>query len=343
MGRLRRDLESMFGVLISELRAKLKELTSYREISECKLFVGRKPDAFKAELDDSEWERVTLPLKIKVGDDGCWLRFQVKVPSKVAGISVEGSAAYLSSSPIISPRGLKIYVNSRLVLSDKYWAELRGNRITLKKNVKPGESFLISVYVGGSHEPINIPAFSVTYSRVEELAFEIESFIHQLLFVKEIKKDVVGKIIEDLDFNVLKSDVGSVIAEIRRVKPTLLEASELAKKFKVHLVGHAHMDMNWLWDWENTINMIKSTFKTVSELMDKYHDLHFSQSQAVTYWVVENKFPELLESVKRKIRAGRWEVTASTWVEGDLNMGGNRGPNKTDTVCQALRKGEVRC
>ena len=92
------------------------------------------------------------------------------------------------------------------------------------------------------------------------------------------------------------------------------------KKMKVHLIGHAHIDMNWLWTWEDTLDTCKRTFETVDKLMDEYPDFKFSQSQAAIYHAVENNFPELFERIKKRVKEGKWDITASTWVEGDTNM-----------------------
>ena len=54
--------------------------------------------------------------------------------------------------------------------------------------------------------------------------------------------------------------------------------------------------------------------------MDQYPEFCFSQSQASVYKIVEEYDPELMERIKARIAEGRWEVTASAWVETDKNM-----------------------
>lgn len=95
---------------------------------------------------------------------------------------------------------------------------------------------------------------------------------------------------------------------------------DVHKKMKIHLIGHAHIDMNWQWTWEDTLDTCKRTFETVDKLMDEYPDFKFSQSQAAIYYAMEKNFPELFEKIKKRVKEGKWDITASTWVEGDLNM-----------------------
>lgn len=54
--------------------------------------------------------------------------------------------------------------------------------------------------------------------------------------------------------------------------------------------------------------------------MEEYKGFCFSQSQASTYRIIEKYRPDLLESIRKRVAEGRWEVTASHWVECDRNM-----------------------
>lgn len=80
--------------------------------------------------------------------------------------------------------------------------------------------------------------------------------------------------------------------------------------------------MNWLWDMEDTIDICQRDFSTVCDIMDENPDLCFSQSQTAVYDIVKKHNPALFERVKEKIREGKWDITAATWVEHDLNMSG---------------------
>jgi alpha-mannosidase len=58
----------------------------------------------------------------------------------------------------------------------------------------------------------------------------------------------------------------------------------------------------------------------VLDIMDRYPDVTYSQSQASVYALVEKHFPEMFEEIKKRVKEGRWEVTAVHWVEGDKNI-----------------------
>jgi len=99
--------------------------------------------------------------------------------------------------------------------------------------------------------------------------------------------------------------------------PALAQA---AKAYKIFMAAHAHIDMNWMWGYHETVDITLETFRTMLRLMDEYPKFTFSQSQASTYRIVERHEPSMLEDIRKRVKEGRWEVTASDWVEADKNM-----------------------
>jgi len=89
---------------------------------------------------------------------------------------------------------------------------------------------------------------------------------------------------------------------------------------RVHCVGHAHLDVAWMWTLAQTRLKAGRTFATALELMDRYPDFHFIQSQPQLYLFVKEDYPELYERVKVRVKEGRWEVTGGMWVEADCNI-----------------------
>ncbi|MBQ7847397.1 MAG: alpha-mannosidase, partial [Clostridia bacterium] len=69
-----------------------------------------------------------------------------------------------------------------------------------------------------------------------------------------------------------------------------------------------------------TAALTVDTFRTVLDMMSEYEDFTFAQSQASTYEIVEKYRPDMLDEIKKRIKEGRWEVTAAEWVEPDKNM-----------------------
>ena len=109
--------------------------------------------------------------------------------------------------------------------------------------------------------------------------------------------------------------------ELDRMVAQHLEGfADRLEKLSVHVIGHSHLDLSWLWTWPDTTRVIKRDVAGVLGLMDEYPELTFTQSQAVTFDVIERDSPELFQSVLHHITEGRWEVAAMQWVETDLNL-----------------------
>lgn len=116
--------------------------------------------------------------------------------------------------------------------------------------------------------------------------------------------------------------VGGVVTTdaVKAAEAVLMPISEKAKSYKVHCISHAHIDMNWMWGFQETASVTVDTFRTVLDLMKEFPKLTFAQSQASTYKIIEEYAPEMIEEIKERVHEGRWEVSASTWVETDKNM-----------------------
>ena len=105
-----------------------------------------------------------------------------------------------------------------------------------------------------------------------------------------------------------------------RAEAFLLPLHGDAKEYTVLYAAHAHIDMNWMWGWQETVAVTLSTFRTILNLMKEYPEFTYSQSQASVYRIVEEYDPDMMEEIKSRIAEGRWEVTANAWVETDKNM-----------------------
>lgn len=113
----------------------------------------------------------------------------------------------------------------------------------------------------------------------------------------------------------------SVVAATKSLTSTL---KQLQKRFppqgKIALTGHAHIDLAWLWPYDETRRKVQRTFHTALDLIKKSPDFIFNQSTAAYYAQLEIDDPELLAAITEQVKAGRWEVLGGMWVEPDTNM-----------------------
>ncbi|RLC96603.1 MAG: alpha-mannosidase [Chloroflexi bacterium] len=91
---------------------------------------------------------------------------------------------------------------------------------------------------------------------------------------------------------------------------------------EITAVGHAHLDVAWLWTLGQTRRKAGRTFYNVIRLMEQFPEFRFSQSQPQLYDFVRQDYPVLFEEIERRVREGRWELLGPTWVEMDCNLTG---------------------
>ncbi len=85
----------------------------------------------------------------------------------------------------------------------------------------------------------------------------------------------------------------------------------------VGVLGHAHLDLAWLWPVADTWRAAERTFGSALDLIDRFSDLHFGHSTPALYAWLERQRPALFTRIRRAMQAGRWEPLNGPWVETD--------------------------
>ncbi len=101
-----------------------------------------------------------------------------------------------------------------------------------------------------------------------------------------------------------------------------LAISPQIKENTIHVIGNAHIDMAWLWPWTETVDVCRMTFENALNNMNRYPEYLYAQSQARAYVWIEERFPEMFEEIRRRVKEGRWCIVGGTWVEPDNNLPG---------------------
>ena len=89
----------------------------------------------------------------------------------------------------------------------------------------------------------------------------------------------------------------------------------------VTLWGHSHLDVAWLWSYDQTKRKAARTFANALALMDDDAAFVFMQSQPQLYEFVRARDGELFDRVSRRVADGRFDPdVAAMWVEPDCNV-----------------------
>ena len=111
--------------------------------------------------------------------------------------------------------------------------------------------------------------------------------------------------------------------EVSRAREVL--AVELARKgadsgLRVSAVGHAHIDLAWLWPLRETRRKTARTFATALANLEAYPDFVFGASQPQQFRWIQEDHPGLWDRIKARVAEGRWEAQGAMWVEPDTNL-----------------------
>ena len=275
-------------------------------------------------LDDSSWQLVKP--RLEAPKDAVWFRRWIEVPQSLHGYDLTGARIWFSfEADANGPMPEIIYFNGRRVaLGDDL------EPIVLFDTAKPGDKVLVAVKL---LHTVDNKTFAGTELKVdfaenrpnpEDLRLEILS---AALLIPGFSKDAASdtatleKAIGAVDLAALDAkDQAKFDASLKEAQATVEGLRPMLQQTTLHLTGNSHIDAAWLWPWTETVDTVKRTFSTALQLMNEYPDYTFTQSAAqYNAWLAE-KYPQINEEIKRRIKEGRWEIVGGMWVEPDLNM-----------------------
>jgi alpha-mannosidase len=94
----------------------------------------------------------------------------------------------------------------------------------------------------------------------------------------------------------------------------------LAKDPTLYVVGYAHLDTEWRWEYPQVINeFIANTLHDNFKLMEKYPHYIFNFSGSNRYRFMKEYYPADYAKLKKYIAEGRWFPAGSSVEESDVN------------------------
>ena len=98
------------------------------------------------------------------------------------------------------------------------------------------------------------------------------------------------------------------------------ERADLTKQPTLYVVGYAHLDTEWRWEYPQVISeYIRKTMEDNFALIDKYPHYVFNFSGANRYRFMKEYFPADFARLKKYVDEGRWFPAGSSMEEGDVN------------------------
>jgi alpha-mannosidase len=304
----------------------LERLTTLRELpdGQWRMHPGDLAHGEAVNLDDSSWQGIKPGARAP--NDAVWFRQTFTIPGTLNGYDLTGSRIWFQfHANANGPMPQILYFNGRRVaMGDDL------EPVVLFDDAKPGEKVVVAVKLlhtvdtkgfNGATMKIDFPE---NRPNPEDLRIE---FLSASLLVPTLAKsdasqmETLNGAIGAVDLKALDAnDQAKFDASLKSAHSKLEALLPLVQTMTWHLTGNSHIDAAWLWPWTETVDVVKRTFGTALQLMYEYPQYTYTQSAAVyNEWMAE-KYPDMNDEIKKRIKEGRWEIVGGMWVEPDLNM-----------------------
>ncbi len=266
---------------------------------------------------DTQWLRKNAPN---------WLYAEVAFPAEMEGIALDGTEARIM---INGYAPFTLWVNGEEAFTeDHVWKATGPINDLLKAPITAGGTCRLILCLQPTERPSGSPMVSyfLHAGACQEMGHAVGAAALQLRFAialaqNDTERAVVADAAATVDLDAVAAhDWSRAQASFAAMEQALLPLSPKAKAVTVHLVGHTHIDMDWMWTWADTVHCARRDCKAVIDMMDDYPDITFTLSQVPLYKIAQEYDPDVFAKIQARIAEGRWECAAGTWVEGDLNM-----------------------
>ncbi|MEA5450574.1 alpha-mannosidase [Leptolyngbya sp. CCNP1308] len=254
-----------------------------------------------------------------------WLHQRFTWPADLNGYPLKGLTARLALRWWADQAD--IFVNGELVQTGDIfdcWT-----RIVLTDCVVPGESVDVSLkLLSPGHDEGALVQAELVFEAIEGdcpepsfVADELAVLATYLAQFEAEKLDILAGALGGIDWNGV-GDRPHFHTSLLLVRDALKHFSPWLKQRTLHCLGHAHLDLAWLWPVPETWKVAENTFRSVLALQQDFPELTFTHSSPALFAWLEQHRPELFATIQQQVKAGRWAIDAGLWVEPDLNLPG---------------------
>lgn len=259
------------------------------------------------------------------GQQVVWLVQQVVVPEQVQGYPVTDLT--LRFSVAWWAEVSEIYVNGQLVQEGDLFDYF--TRIQLSAAVQPGQMFTLAIrLVSPGHDDGALVRSHLVYEVPNSLdlptpepgfiADELAVVQEYLTHFRPEQLSELAQIVQQIGWDALPDRI-AFHGSLAQVRQQLTRWQDWLKQRRISYLGHAHLDMAWLWPISDTWNAAERTFTSALSLQKDFPDLIFGHSSPALYDWLERNRPELFSQIQQQVQTGRWEIIAGLWVEPEFN------------------------
>lgn len=250
-----------------------------------------------------------------------YLTQKIIVPEHLAGYPLAGMDLRL----ILTwwAEDVKIYVNNQFIQAGDLFDS--STRILLSNSVSTGQEIIVTLrLVSPNHDIGGLMKSELIYEYSQAIdpsfvADELTILHNYLQTFYPQNLAAFTATLENIDwYNVTNKDRFN--QSLESIRQSLQPLAKPLKERSFHLLGHAHLDMAWLWPLAETWQVAKNTFISVLNLQKDFPALIFGHSSPLVYEWIEKHHPDLFEAILEAYKGQSWELLGGMWVEPEVNL-----------------------
>lgn len=261
-------------------------------------------------------------------DEHYWFRAKVTIPEEM-----DGKCVYLKAATQVdhwddakNPQFL-MFVNGEVTQG----LDINHQMVQLTPCAKSGDTYVIDLqgYTGTLFAELT---FLLELQQCEEsinrLFYDLVMPLRALSRIEEdnkVRKDIVTVLNDTINLIDLRTPYSesfyhTVEEAIAYIEKHLYEEMAGYEDVIATCIGHTHIDVAWWWTIAQTREKVARSFSTVLKFMEEFPGYKFMSSQPVLYQFLKDRYPEVYEKIKERVKEGRWEPEGGMWVEADCNL-----------------------
>ena len=253
-----------------------------------------------------------------------WLAQKIVIPTALQDYPISGLTLRL----VLTwwAEDAQIFINGVLVQQGDLFDS--SARVLITENAQPGKEYLVTIkLVSPNHD---IGALMRSHLLYEKL-YSPENIDPGLVadeltvlskYLTQFQPEHLNVLIEELDkfnwHNINNADRSA--DDLEKLRSRLLPLAKDLKHRCFNLLGHAHLDMAWLWTTDETKEVAQRTFKSVLSLQQNFPALTFGHTSPALYEWIEQDNPELFKDIQNAIGLNKWELLGGMWIEPETNL-----------------------
>ncbi|MFN9174103.1 MAG: alpha-mannosidase [Synechocystis sp.] len=251
-----------------------------------------------------------------------WFAQSFTVPQALNHYSLQGLSLRLALT--WWAKDAQIFVNDEFVQAGDLFDSKA--RILLTESVQTNQTFTVALrLVSPGHDIGGLMQSQLRYEREfpeREPGFIADELEVLSLYYAQFESDklaFITEILAGITWHQVANQ-NQFDRNLETIRDQLLPLAKVLKSQTLNLLGHAHLDMAWLWTLEETWEVGERTFQSVINLQTEFPDLIFGHTCPALYEWIEQNRPQLFSQIQTAVKAGKWELLGGMWIEPDVNI-----------------------